>query len=163
VDSRDLAEVRRTLWAAADQLRANSTLAPSEYRSPVLGLIFLAYAEHRFDEVRPEIEAKATPRRPINVDDYRSRSVCRSGAMAAPCHRGRGVRLSTRGYGRDADPRPDRHHRSGTRRHAGPSPPDGDKQPRFGRAQILSACRLTSTLAREYRQPETMIEGLDVR
>jgi type I restriction-modification system DNA methylase subunit len=66
VDSRDLAEVRRTLWAAADQLRANSTLAPSEYRSPVLGLIFLAYAEHRFDEVRPEIEAKATPRRPTD-------------------------------------------------------------------------------------------------
>lgn len=61
MDSRDLAEVRRTLWAAADQLRANSTLAPSECRGPVLGLIFLAYAEHRFDEVRPEVEAKATP------------------------------------------------------------------------------------------------------
>jgi type I restriction enzyme M protein len=75
VDSRDLAEVRRTLWAAADQLRANSTLAPSEYRSPVLGLIFLAYGEHRFDEVRPEIESKATPRRPVNVDDYRARSI----------------------------------------------------------------------------------------
>ncbi len=27
VDSRDLAEVQRTLWAAADELRANSTLA----------------------------------------------------------------------------------------------------------------------------------------
>jgi len=42
---------------------------------PVLGLIFLAYAEHRFDEVRPEIEAKATARRRISVDDYRARSV----------------------------------------------------------------------------------------
>jgi type I restriction enzyme M protein len=75
VDSKDLAEVRRTLWAAADQLRANSTLAPSEYRGPVLGLIFLAYAEHRFNEVRPEIDAKATPRRRVSVDDYRARSV----------------------------------------------------------------------------------------
>jgi len=75
LDSRDLAEVRRTLWSAADQLRANSALAPSEYRGPVLGLIFLAYAEHRFDEVRPEVEAKATPRRPVSVDDYRARSV----------------------------------------------------------------------------------------
>jgi type I restriction enzyme M protein len=75
MDSRDLAEVRRRLWAAADQLRANSTLAPSEYRGPVLGLIFLAYAEHRFEEVRPEIESRATPRRPVNVDDYRARSV----------------------------------------------------------------------------------------
>ena len=75
MDSKDLAEVRRTLWAAADQLRANSTLAPSEYRSPVLGLIFLAYAQYRFDEVRPQVEAKATPRRPVSVDDYRARSV----------------------------------------------------------------------------------------
>jgi type I restriction enzyme M protein len=75
VDSKDLAGVRRTLWAAADQLRANSTLAPSEYRGPVLGLIFLAYAEHRFELVRPEIEAKATPRRPVTADDYRARSV----------------------------------------------------------------------------------------
>jgi type I restriction enzyme M protein len=75
VNGKNLAEVRRTLWAAADQLRANSTLAPSEYRGPVLGLIFLAYAEHRFELVRSEIEAKATPRRPVTADDYRARSV----------------------------------------------------------------------------------------
>jgi type I restriction enzyme M protein len=75
VDSSDLAEVRRTLWAAADQLRANSTLAPNEYRGPVLGLIFLAYAEHRFEQVRGEVEAKATARRPVTPDDYRARSV----------------------------------------------------------------------------------------
>ena len=49
------------------QLRANSTLAPNEYRGPVLGLIFLAYAEHRFEEVRPELEAKATARRPVHL------------------------------------------------------------------------------------------------
>jgi type I restriction enzyme M protein len=75
VDSTDLAQVRRTLWAAADELRANSSLAPNEYRGPVLGLIFLAYAEHRFEQVRPEVEAKATARRPVTADDYRARSV----------------------------------------------------------------------------------------
>jgi type I restriction enzyme M protein len=75
MDSSDLAGVRRTLWAAADQLRANSTLAPSEYRGPVLGLIFLAYAEHRLEQVRAEVEAKATARRPVTPDDYRARSV----------------------------------------------------------------------------------------
>ena len=64
VNSNDLANVRRTLWAAADSCARNSTLAPSEYRGPVLGLIFLAYAEHRFEQVRPELEAKATARRP---------------------------------------------------------------------------------------------------
>lgn len=75
VHSNDLAEVRRTLWKAADELRANSTLSPSEARGPILGLIFLAYAQHRFDSVRPELEAKATARRPVTPDDYRSRSV----------------------------------------------------------------------------------------
>jgi len=75
VDSTDLAEVQRTLWAAADQLRANSTLAPNEYRGPVLGLIFLAYAEYRFDQVRPEVEAHATPRHRITPADFKARSV----------------------------------------------------------------------------------------
>ena len=60
--SEDLSEVQRTLWKAADELRANSTLTPSDYRGPVLGLIFLAYAEHRFEAVRTEVEARATPR-----------------------------------------------------------------------------------------------------
>jgi type I restriction enzyme M protein len=53
VKTDELARVRRTLLAAADELRANSTMSPAEYRGPVLGLIFLAYAEHRFEQMRP--------------------------------------------------------------------------------------------------------------
>jgi type I restriction enzyme M protein len=75
VDGRELSTVKRALWAAADELRANSTLAANEYRGPVLGLIFLAYAEYRFVQVQPELEAKATARRPVAPDDYRARSV----------------------------------------------------------------------------------------
>ena len=71
----NLAEVERRLWLAADQLRANSTLTAGQYRDPVLGLIFLAYAEHRFKELRPELEAKASIRRPVTPDDYRARGV----------------------------------------------------------------------------------------
>lgn len=41
---------------------------------PALGLIFLAYADHRFEEFRPELEAKATARRPVTPDDYRAKS-----------------------------------------------------------------------------------------
>ena len=73
--STDLAAVRRTLWAAADELRANSKLTAVQYRQPVLGLIFLAYAEFRFEEVRPLVEAQATARRPVTPDDYRAKSV----------------------------------------------------------------------------------------
>ena len=58
----DLPELERRLWAAADQLRANSSLTPAQYRGPVLGLIFLRFAELRFEQLRPELEAKARPR-----------------------------------------------------------------------------------------------------
>jgi type I restriction enzyme M protein len=71
----DLAETERRLWAAADELRANSSLTPAEYRGPVLGLIFLAFAEHRFDEIRPEVELKASERRPVSADDFRAHGV----------------------------------------------------------------------------------------
>lgn len=41
-------ELEKSLWEAADQLRANSKLKPSEYSVPVLGLIFLRYADYKF-------------------------------------------------------------------------------------------------------------------
>lgn len=75
MQSNDFADIRRTLWKAADELRANSTLGPAEYRGPVLGLIFLAYAEHRFEEARPGVEAKATARNPATPDHYKAKSV----------------------------------------------------------------------------------------
>ena len=71
----DLAKVRATLWAAADELRANSKLTPVQYRDPVLGLVFLAYAENRFEAVRSEVEAKASARNPVTIADYKARSV----------------------------------------------------------------------------------------
>lgn len=71
----DLNLVRATLWKTADEMRANSTLSPDEYRGPVLGLIFLAYAEHRFERVRPVVEAAATARNPARPDTYNARSV----------------------------------------------------------------------------------------
>ena len=78
----NLAQVRGTLWKAADELRANSTLSPSEARGPILGLIFLAYAEHRFEALRPGLEAKATARNPVTPDDYRAQSVLFVSAQA---------------------------------------------------------------------------------
>ncbi len=71
----DLKGLQDRLWAAADELRANSTLTAAEYRDPVLGLIFLAFAEHRFEAERPAVEAKATARKPATADDYRAKGV----------------------------------------------------------------------------------------
>jgi type I restriction enzyme M protein len=44
----NLADLEKRLWDAADELRANSKLKASEYSVPVLGLIFLRFADHRF-------------------------------------------------------------------------------------------------------------------
>lgn len=71
----DLAKVRATLWSAADELRANSKLTPVQYRDPVLGLVFLAYAENRFETVREEVEANSSARNPATVADYKAKSV----------------------------------------------------------------------------------------
>jgi type I restriction enzyme M protein len=43
-----LADLERRLWSAADQLWANSPLRPSEYSTPVLGPIFLRFADNAF-------------------------------------------------------------------------------------------------------------------
>ncbi len=67
--------MRSTLWAAADELRANSKLTPVQYRDPVLGLVFLAYAENRFEELRCEVEADRSPRNPAQPADYKAKSV----------------------------------------------------------------------------------------
>ncbi|UJA20478.1 SAM-dependent DNA methyltransferase [Thermoleophilia bacterium SCSIO 60948] len=71
----DLAELENRLWAAADQLRANSGLKASEYGAPVLGLIFLRFAEVKFDGVQEELEAGASTRRRIGPSDYHARGV----------------------------------------------------------------------------------------
>lgn len=48
--------LERRLWDAADQLRANSGLTSAQYSTPVLGLIFLRFADVRFAEVRAGLE-----------------------------------------------------------------------------------------------------------
>ncbi len=71
----DLAELENRLWDAADELRANSGLKASEYGTPVLGLIFLRFADARFEAARERVEAKASERRKIGPSDYHAQSV----------------------------------------------------------------------------------------
>src|SRR5574341_2336070 len=64
------------LWDAADQLRANSHLKSSEYSVPVLGLIFLRYADVKFAHADEQLKVKfANRRRGITRDDYQELSV----------------------------------------------------------------------------------------
>ena len=46
------------LWRAADSLRANSDLKASEYSTPVLGLIFLKFADNKYRQFEAAILAE---------------------------------------------------------------------------------------------------------
>ena len=52
-------QLEKRLWDAADQFRANSGLKAGQYSTPVLGLIFLRFAEARFAKRRAELEKAA--------------------------------------------------------------------------------------------------------
>ena len=62
--------LEKRLWDAADQFRANSGLKAQEYSGPILGLIFLRFAEVRFAIQRSKLEgASASSRRGSRVDE----------------------------------------------------------------------------------------------
>lgn len=62
--------LEKRLWDAADQFRANSGLKAQEYSAPVLGLIFLRFAEVRFLIQRTKLEkAGASSRRGSRLEE----------------------------------------------------------------------------------------------
>src|SRR3954469_5044460 len=63
------ATLEKRLWSAADELRANSGLTSAQYSQPVLGLIFLRFADAKFAGRRAALEKAATGRRGARVDD----------------------------------------------------------------------------------------------
>jgi len=74
---RDIEKLEASLWDAADNLRANSNLASSEYFMPVMGLIFLRHADNRYRAALAEIQAdqaagKMPKRAPVMADFKRS-------------------------------------------------------------------------------------------
>lgn len=53
-----LKQLEASLWSAADNLRANSGLKSNEYATPILGLIFLKFADNKYSQLEPEITAE---------------------------------------------------------------------------------------------------------
>ncbi len=71
-------EIESKLWAAADQFRANSNLKSSEYSVPVLGLIFLRFADYKFSLAETKLCSQAESvgsRRDIGKVDYQAMGV----------------------------------------------------------------------------------------
>src|SRR5205823_9399331 len=71
----NLNQIEKRLWDAADELRANSKLKSSEYSVPVLGLIFLRYADHKFTKAKEKLTNQGSGRRAIGKADYQARGV----------------------------------------------------------------------------------------
>lgn len=67
------------LWSAAVQLRANSGLKLNEISEPILGLIFLKFADVRFKRAKVEIETERSTntgrQAPLTPDHFKSKGV----------------------------------------------------------------------------------------
>ncbi|BAZ01518.1 type I restriction-modification system DNA methylase [Tolypothrix tenuis PCC 7101] len=68
-------DLEKRLWEAVDELRANSKLKSSEYSIPVLGLIFLRYADWKFTHAEEELKNAGSRRRGITKADYQAKGV----------------------------------------------------------------------------------------
>jgi type I restriction enzyme M protein len=72
-------QLHEKLWSAAEQLRANSGLKLNEMAEPILGLVFLKFADVRFKKAKAMLEAeRANPTKrlsPISPDHYQEKGV----------------------------------------------------------------------------------------
>ena len=74
--NKELNELFTRLWTAADELRANSALRSTQYSTPVLGLIFLRYADYKFEETTNKLKNELSSKnQPIRKLDYLSECV----------------------------------------------------------------------------------------
>ncbi|WP_081976993.1 type I restriction-modification system subunit M [Bordetella trematum] len=68
----ELNQLETRLWATANQMWANTGLKPSEFSNPVLGLIFLRYAEKKFHEAETTLLEKGLDLSEIEKFDYQA-------------------------------------------------------------------------------------------
>ncbi len=73
MDTQTIKDLEKRLWYTADDLRANTGLKASEYSTPILGLIFLKFADSKYREYEKEIREKFEKlkgtRRERNIED----------------------------------------------------------------------------------------------
>src|SRR5690625_3435235 len=73
MDREALNQLKKQLWEVADELRANTGLKASAYSTPVLGLIFLKFADAKYaqfeDEINREFEALKGGRREKKIEE----------------------------------------------------------------------------------------------
>jgi type I restriction enzyme M protein len=68
-----LKQFETELWKAACKLWTNTKLKPSDYKIPVLALIFLRFADQKFEKVAKELEGQSSRRRDPGPNDYKAK------------------------------------------------------------------------------------------
>ncbi|RTR27021.1 type I restriction-modification system subunit M [Shewanella atlantica] len=72
MNTEQLKQLEKNLWSAADNLRANTDLKSTEYATPVLGLIFLKFADNNYaskeQEINEEFAKFSGTRREKSID-----------------------------------------------------------------------------------------------
>lgn len=82
----ELKTLKDNLWHSADMLRAGAHLAANKYGQPILGLIFLRYADVLFKQHKAEIEAEFQKYKGTRIEkDYKNIAVEKCGFFLPKC------------------------------------------------------------------------------
>ncbi|MDE6807393.1 MAG: type I restriction-modification system subunit M, partial [Prevotella sp.] len=82
----ELKQLKDSLWHSADMLRAGAHLAANRYGQPILGLIFLRYADVLFKQHKAEIDAEYNRYRGTRMEkEYKDVAVEKCGFFLPEC------------------------------------------------------------------------------
>lgn len=82
----ELKTLKDNLWHSADMLRAGAHLSANKYGQPILGLIFLRYADVLFKQHKAEIEAEFQKYKGTRIEkDYKNIAVEKCGFFLPEC------------------------------------------------------------------------------
>lgn len=82
----ELKELKDRLWHSADMLRSGAHLAANKYGQPILGLIFLRYADVLFKQHKAEIDAEYNQYKGTRMErDYKEIAIEKCGFYLPEC------------------------------------------------------------------------------
>lgn len=82
----ELKTLKDNLWHSADMLRAGAHLAANKYGQPILGLIFLRYADIKFKQHKAEIDAEFNKNKGTRMEKpYKDVAIAKCGFFLPEC------------------------------------------------------------------------------
>lgn len=82
----ELKKLKDDLWHSADMLRAGAHLAANKYGQPILGLIFLRYADIKFKQHKAEIDAEYNKYKGTRMEKaYKDVAIAKCGFFLPEC------------------------------------------------------------------------------